>query len=173
MPQELHSQRMHFGSQCPLLFPHRGQDQPIFSRRASRYCSQLTSSSNCRRMSDAPPRTLGIEINDAIPISAPMSRTNWAPLSRFERIDLTEHIADETLRREVFRQFQQGNSAATSVDNAAQRISSEPAADIAVARMFGRQQQREQQADSANSYANVPPGSFHFVASNTTLPSRE
>lgn len=54
-------------------------------------------------MSDAPPRTLGIEINDAIP----MSRTNWAHLSRFERIDLTEHIADEALRREVFRQFLQ------------------------------------------------------------------
>ncbi len=58
-------------------------------------------------MSDAPPRSLGIEINDAIPISAPMSRTNWAPLSRFERIDLTEHISDEALRREVFRQFLQ------------------------------------------------------------------
>ena len=58
-------------------------------------------------MSDAPPKSLGIEINDAIPISAPMSRTNWAPLSRFERIDLTEHIADEALRREVFRQFLQ------------------------------------------------------------------
>ena len=58
-------------------------------------------------MSDDPPRQFGIDIDDAIPITAPLSRTNWAPATRFEQIDLTEHVADEALRREMFRQFQQ------------------------------------------------------------------
>lgn len=38
---------------------------------------------------------------------APLSRTNWAPATRFEQVDLTEHVADEEFRREVFRAFQQ------------------------------------------------------------------
>lgn len=58
-------------------------------------------------MNDDPPRWIGIEIDDAIQIAAPMSRTNWAPPTRFEQVDLTVHMADETLRRELFRQFQQ------------------------------------------------------------------
>lgn len=58
-------------------------------------------------MSDDPPRHIGIEIDDAIEITAPLSRTNWSPPSRFEQVDLAEHIADESLRRELFRQFRQ------------------------------------------------------------------
>jgi hypothetical protein len=58
-------------------------------------------------MSDDPPKQFGIDIDDAIPITVPLSRTNWAPATRFEQIDLTEHVADEELRREMFRQFQQ------------------------------------------------------------------
>jgi Protein of unknown function (DUF3375) len=58
-------------------------------------------------MSADPPRHIGIDIDDVIEISAPMSRANWSPPVRFEQIDLKDHIADETLRRELFRQFQQ------------------------------------------------------------------
>jgi hypothetical protein len=58
-------------------------------------------------MSADPPRRIGIDIDDAIEISAPMSRTNWSPPTRFEQVDLTEYVADEALRRDVFRQFQQ------------------------------------------------------------------
>ena len=59
------------------------------------------------RMSDDPPRQIGFEIDGAIDISAPMLRTDWSPPVTFEQIDLTEHVADEELRRELFRQFQQ------------------------------------------------------------------
>ena len=58
-------------------------------------------------LGDQPPQQIGIEIDDAIEISAPMSRTDWSPPVRFEQVDLTEHIADETQRRELFRQFKQ------------------------------------------------------------------
>jgi Protein of unknown function (DUF3375) len=58
-------------------------------------------------MSDDPPTRVGIEIDDAIEIWGPMSRTNWSPPIRFEQFDLTEHIVDEALRRELFHQFQQ------------------------------------------------------------------
>ena len=59
------------------------------------------------KMSDDPPRRIGFEIDGAIEISAPMSRTDWAPPLRFEQLDLTEHVVDEELRRNLFRQFQQ------------------------------------------------------------------
>ncbi len=58
-------------------------------------------------MCDDPPRQVGFEIDGAIEISAPMSRTDWSPPLKFEQIDLTEHVADEELRRNLFRQFQQ------------------------------------------------------------------
>ena len=58
-------------------------------------------------MSDDPPRQIGVDIDDVIEIAAPMSRTNWSPPIRFEQIDLTEHVADEAMRREFFRLFQQ------------------------------------------------------------------
>jgi hypothetical protein len=59
------------------------------------------------KMCDDPPRQIGFEIDGAIEISAPMSRTDWSPPLKFEQIDLTEHVADEELRRNLFRQFQQ------------------------------------------------------------------
>jgi hypothetical protein len=58
-------------------------------------------------MCDDPPRQIGFKIDGAIEISAPMSRTNWAPHLKFEQIDLSEHVADEELRRRLFSQFQQ------------------------------------------------------------------
>jgi hypothetical protein len=56
-------------------------------------------------MSNEPPRQIGFEIDGAIEISAPMSRTDWSPPLRFQQIDLTEHIVDEKLRQELFRKF--------------------------------------------------------------------
>lgn len=58
-------------------------------------------------MSDDPPRIVGLDIDQPIEMCAPLSRTNWAPPSRFEQLDLTEHLADEDLRREVFQAFLQ------------------------------------------------------------------
>ncbi|MBI5759289.1 MAG: DUF3375 family protein [Planctomycetales bacterium] len=58
-------------------------------------------------MSDDPPRNIGLDVDHALEICAPLSRTNWAPPTRFEQVDLTEHVADEDLRREVFRAFLQ------------------------------------------------------------------
>jgi len=59
------------------------------------------------KMCDDPPRDIGLEIDGTIEISAPMSRTDWSPPLKFEQLDLTEHVADEELRRNLFRQFQQ------------------------------------------------------------------
>jgi hypothetical protein len=58
-------------------------------------------------MSADPPWHIGFEIDDVIAIQAPMSRTNWSPPTRFGQVNLTEYVSDESLRREVFRQFQQ------------------------------------------------------------------
>ena len=58
-------------------------------------------------MSEDPPRQIGFEIEAAIDISTPWSRTNWTSPARFQQLDLTDHVTDEALRREVFRQFQQ------------------------------------------------------------------
>jgi hypothetical protein len=59
------------------------------------------------KMCDHPPRHFGFEIEGAIEISAPMSRTDWSPPLKFEQLDLSEHVIDEELRRNLFRQFQQ------------------------------------------------------------------
>jgi hypothetical protein len=59
------------------------------------------------KMCDDPPRHIGFEIDGAIEISAPMSRTDWSPPLKFEQLDLTEHVIDEDLRRNLFLQFQQ------------------------------------------------------------------
>lgn len=58
-------------------------------------------------MSDDPPRNVGLEVDQALEMCAPLSRTNWSPPARFEQVDLTEHVADEELRRAVFRAFLQ------------------------------------------------------------------
>jgi Protein of unknown function (DUF3375) len=58
-------------------------------------------------MSDQPPRQIGIDVDDALEMAAPLSRTNWSPQSQFEQVDLAEQIVDEALRRELFRKFQQ------------------------------------------------------------------
>jgi hypothetical protein len=52
-----------------------------------------------------PPRHVGIDIEHAIEISAPMSRTDWAPPTCFRQVYLTEFVADESQRRKVFREF--------------------------------------------------------------------
>lgn len=58
-------------------------------------------------LSDNPPKEIGIEVDEAIEISAPLSRTDWAPAARFEQVDLTEHVVNDELRREAFRAFLQ------------------------------------------------------------------
>jgi hypothetical protein len=59
------------------------------------------------KMAEDPPRHVGFEVDGAIEISAPVSRTDWSPPLKFEQLDLAEHVVDEELRRNVFRQFQQ------------------------------------------------------------------
>ncbi|MBC7821300.1 MAG: DUF3375 family protein [Planctomycetaceae bacterium] len=58
-------------------------------------------------MNDDPPRQVGLDIDHTLEMYAPLSRTNWSPPARFEQVDLSEYVADEDLRREVFRAFLQ------------------------------------------------------------------
>ncbi len=58
-------------------------------------------------MSDVPPRQIGLEVDDALEMAAPFSRTNWSQQTQFAQVELKEQIVDEVLRRELFRKFQQ------------------------------------------------------------------
>jgi chorismate mutase len=56
-------------------------------------------------LSDAPPTSVGAEIDDSIRISSPIARTNWSPPVRFVEAAIAEHVADDEERKRAFRDF--------------------------------------------------------------------
>ncbi len=52
-----------------------------------------------------PPKHIGVEVDEPVEISAPLSRTDWAPPVKFEQVDLRVHVADEALRQKAFQAF--------------------------------------------------------------------
>jgi hypothetical protein len=59
-------------------------------------------------LSAAPPKDqVSIEVDTDVEITSPFSRTFWSEPPRFDRVDLTEHAADEDRRWEAFRALAQ------------------------------------------------------------------
>jgi hypothetical protein len=51
--------------------------------------------------------SIGVDVETGVEMASPLSRVFWSEPARFEKLDLTEHLADDDRRWETFRRLAQ------------------------------------------------------------------